>query len=121
MLAREMFPGKSNSLDALCKRLEVDNSNRSLHGALLDAGLLAEVYIRMTRGQNSLVIDAGELSAAQVALDAIDFSRLDLCVIAASADELGAHESLLRDIDKASGGRAVWRVFEEAQAEGAVA
>lgn len=57
LMAREMFPGKANSLDALCKRLEVDNTNRTLHGALLDAGLLAEVYIRMTRGQNSLVID----------------------------------------------------------------
>uniref|UniRef100_UPI0035AF1B73 DNA polymerase III subunit epsilon n=1 Tax=Aquabacterium sp. TaxID=1872578 RepID=UPI0035AF1B73 len=56
LMAREMFPGKSNSLDALCKRLEVDNSNRTLHGALLDAGLLAEVYINMTRGQDSLVI-----------------------------------------------------------------
>ena len=57
-MARDTFPGKSNSLDALCKRLEVNNANRSLHGALLDAGLLAEVYIRMTRGQESLVIDA---------------------------------------------------------------
>ena len=121
LMARAMFPGKANSLDALCKRLEVDNSNRSLHGALLDAGLLAEVYIRMTRGQDSLVIDAGDPSAAQVALDAIDFGQLDLRVIAASAHELGAHESLLRDIDKASGGRAVWRAFVEAQAEGAVA
>ena len=106
-MAREMFPGKSNSLDALCKRLEVDNSNRALHGALLDAGLLAEVYIRMTRGQNSLVIDAGDLSAAQAALEAIDFSHLELPVIEPSADELGAHESLLRDIDKVSGGRTV--------------
>ena len=57
LMAREMFPGKANSLDALCKRLEVDNSQRELHGALLDAGLLAEVYLRMTRGQGSLVID----------------------------------------------------------------
>ena len=121
LMARAMFPGKANSLDALCKRLEVDNSNRSLHGALLDAGLLAEVYIRMTRGQNSLVIDAGDLSAAQAALEAIDFSRLDLRVIAASTDELGAHESLLRDIDKASGGQTVWRAFEAASAEAAVA
>ncbi|TAL26653.1 MAG: DNA polymerase III subunit epsilon, partial [Aquabacterium sp.] len=67
-MAREMFPGKSNSLDALCKRLEVDNSNRTLHGALLDAGLLAEVYIRLTRGQNSLVIDAGDSEDTVVAL-----------------------------------------------------
>ena len=69
LMAREMFPGKANSLDALCKRLEVDNSNRSLHGALLDAGLLAEVYIRMTRGQNSLVIDASDAAATQAAVD----------------------------------------------------
>src|SRR5947199_2222345 len=60
-MARDTWPGKSNSLDALCKRLEVDNAARSLHGALLDAGLLAEVYIRMTRGQDSLVIDAVDL------------------------------------------------------------
>ena len=59
-LARESFPGKSNSLDALCKRFEVNNAGRELHGALLDAGLLAEVYIRMTRGQDSLVIDAAD-------------------------------------------------------------
>ena len=121
LMARSMFPGKANSLDALCKRLEVDNSNRALHGALLDAGLLAEIYIRMTRGQNSLVIDADEPSAAQAALDAIDFNPLDLGVIEASADELSTHESLLRDIDRASGGRTMWRAFEAASAEVAVA
>src|SRR5580765_820153 len=109
MMAREMFPGKANSLDALCKRLEVDNSNRSLHGALLDAGLLAEVYIRMTRGQNSLVIDAGETSAAQAALEAVDFSRLELPVILASEAEAAAHAAWLIDLDKASGGKTVWR------------
>lgn len=108
-MARGMFPGKANSLDALCRRLEVDNSNRALHGALLDAGLLAEVYIRMTRGQNSLVIDAGEVSAAQSALEAIDFSRLELCVIAANAAETAAHGAVLAEIDKASGGKTVWR------------
>ena len=68
LMAREMFPGKANSLDALCKRLEVDNSNRTLHGALLDAGLLAEVYISMTRGQGSLVIDEGETRDASGAM-----------------------------------------------------
>ncbi len=111
-MAREMFPGKANSLDALCRRLEVDNSNRSLHGALLDAGLLAEVYIRMTRGQNSLVIDAGEIDAAQAALDAIDLSRFELPVIFASEPERAAHAVVLIELDKASGGRTVWRVFE---------
>jgi DNA polymerase III subunit epsilon len=112
-MAREMFPGKANSLDALCKRLEVDNSNRSLHGALLDAGLLAEVYIRMTRGQNSLVIDAGETSAAQMALEAVDFHALALPVIEASEVEAAAHAAMLIDLDKASGGKTVWRLLAE--------
>ena len=108
-MAREMFPGKSNSLDALCKRLEVDNSNRGLHGALLDAGLLAEVYIRMTRGQDSLVIDATESTAAELALAAVDFSRLDLVVIEADDDECAAHAAVLAEIDKASAGKTVWQ------------
>ena len=112
VMAREMFPGKANSLDALCKRLEVDNSNRSLHGALLDAGLLAEVYIRLTRGQNSLVIDGGEMTAAQAALEAVDFSQLDLRVLPASAAEALAHAAVLTELDKASGGKTVWRALE---------
>jgi len=112
LMAREMFPGKANSLDALCKRLEVDNSNRALHGALLDAGLLAEVYIRMTRGQNSLVIDAGETNAAQAALEAVDFSVLDLKVLAADAAEAAAHAALLAELDKASGSKTIWRALE---------
>ena len=109
LMAREMFPGKANSLDALCRRLEVDNSGRSLHGALLDAGLLAEVYIRMTRGQESLVIEAGDPTASEAALAAVDFSQLDLRVIEADAAELAAHDALLVDIDKASAGHTVWR------------
>ncbi len=109
-MARDMFPGKSNSLDALCKRLEVDNTNRTLHGALLDAGLLAEVYIRMTRGQDSLVIDAGDAAGAgEVVIEAIDFSRFVLPVVGAAPDELAARAALLADIDKASGGKAVWK------------
>jgi len=110
-MAREMFPGKSNSLDALCKRLEVDNSSRTLHGALLDAGLLAEVYIRMTRGQDSLVIDmtdAGSPSTIQAAK--IDLSSFTLPVLLASAEEEQAHEGVLVDLDKASGGKTLWRV-----------
>jgi len=111
-MAREMFPGKSNSLDALCKRLEVDNSNRALHGALLDAGLLAEVYIRLTRGQNALMIDAGEGGAANAALEAVDFSRFELRVVPADAAEAAAHAAVLAEIDKASGGATVWRSLE---------
>ena len=112
LMAREMFPGKANSLDALCRRLEVDNSTRALHGALLDAGLLAEVYIRMTRGQNSLVIDGGEISAAQAALEAVDFGALDLPVLFASEAEAAAHAVVLAELDKASGGTTVWRLLE---------
>ena len=110
-MAREMFPGKSNSLDALCKRLEVDNSNRALHGALLDAGLLAEVYINMTRGQNSLVIDAVEAGAGEMAIELIDFSAFTLPVLLATEAELAAHHKLLIDLDKASGGKTVWRTL----------
>jgi len=114
LMARDIFPGKANSLDALCKRLEVDNSNRSLHGALLDAGLLAEVYIRMTRGQNSLVIDSGDGGVGETVLEQIDFAALDLIVIEADASEAAAHEALLLELDKASGSRTVWRLLEQA-------
>lgn len=108
LMAREMFPGKSNSLDALCKRLEVDNSNRTLHGALLDAGLLAEVYIRLTRGQDSLVIDEVQSEAAEVTIATVDFERLVLPVIEADAAESAAHTALLAELDKASGGKTLW-------------
>jgi DNA polymerase-3 subunit epsilon len=108
-MARDSFPGKSNSLDALCKRLEVNNAGRNLHGALLDAGLLAEVYVRMTRGQDSLVIDAADALAAEMAARPIDFSILELIVILADVDEAAEHEAVLAEIDKASGGRTVWR------------
>jgi DNA polymerase-3 subunit epsilon len=110
-MAREMFPGKSNSLDALCKRLEVDNSNRALHGALLDAGLLADVYINMTRGQNSLVIDAVESTGGEFTIAVIDFGSFDLPVIAANEDEAAAHERVLGELDKASGGKTLWRAL----------
>ncbi|MED5618764.1 DNA polymerase III subunit epsilon [Ideonella sp. BN130291] len=109
LMAREMFPGKSNSLDALCRRLEVDNSNRTLHGALLDAGLLAEVYINMTRGQGSLVIETEDANGAVVAVDAVDLSQFTLPVLLATESEASAHEALLADLDKASGGKTVWR------------
>ena len=106
LMAREMFPGKSNSLDALCKRLEVDNSNRALHGALLDAGLLADVYLAMTRGQDSLVMDLAQ-SHVQADAGAIDVSKL--IVLAATADEIAAHEAVLDAIEKETKKPAVWR------------
>jgi DNA polymerase III subunit epsilon len=109
LMAREMYPGKANSLDALCKRLEVDNRHRSFHGALLDAGLLAEVYVRLTRGQKSLVIDASDNSGSQAPLAPVDFAQFSLRVLTASAEEDAAHEAWLQELDKASGGKTVWR------------
>lgn len=109
LMARELFPGKSNSLDALCKRLEVDNSSRSFHGALLDAGLLAEVYIGMTRGQGSLVIEESEAQHAGGAAEPVDLSAFDLPLSLPSDEELQAHRALLADIDKASAGKLLWR------------
>jgi DNA polymerase III subunit epsilon len=109
VLAREIFPGKANSLDALCKRLEVDLSGRSLHGALLDAGLLAEAYIRMTRGQDSLVAEAGVASragsGAQSEAPRADFSQLALPAVALSDEERAAHAQLLAGLKK-----PVWAV-----------
>ena len=111
VLAKQTFPGKRNSLDALCDRLEVDNSGRTLHGALLDAQLLADVYIRLTRGQNALVMDIDEPEAEQQAACALDLSQFDLPVLQASSAELAAHENVLSDLDKASKGKTVWRAW----------
>jgi DNA polymerase-3 subunit epsilon len=109
VMARELFPGKHASLDALCKRFEVDNRHRQLHGALLDAGLLADVYVRMTRGQESLVIEDGAVSPGEAAAPGIDLSRYALQVLQPDEAEQAAHEAWLADLDKACGGRAVWR------------
>jgi DNA polymerase III subunit epsilon len=111
LMARELFPGKGNSLDALCRRLEVDNSHRELHGALLDARLLAEVYLNMTRGQEMLVIEEENEQGGVLQGIVIDLSGFDLPVLQADSDEVAAHEGLLLDIDKASGGRTLWRVM----------
>ena len=109
MMAKELYPGKRNSLDALCDRLEVDNSGRTLHGALLDAELLADVYINLTRGQNSLLMEANTPAQSDVTSPLIDLRQFVLMVMAANDDELDAHEKLLADIDKASKGKTVWR------------
>jgi DNA polymerase-3 subunit epsilon len=108
-MAKEMFPGKRNGLDALCDRLEVDNSGRALHGALLDAELLADVYINMTRGQDALLMDVGDPGENGVAAVKIDLSSFALPVLAANAQELAAHDDLLAQIDKSSGGKTLWR------------
>ncbi len=109
VMAKEMFPGKRNSLDALCDRLEVDNSGRTLHGALLDAELLADVYINMTRGQDALLMDVGSANEDGVKVVQIDLSSFVLPVVAANAQELTAHEEVLDQIDKSSGGKTLWR------------
>jgi len=117
VMAKEMFPGKRNSLDALCDRLEVDNSGRTLHGALLDAELLADVYINMTRGQNTLVmeLDSGE-QAGGVEVQQLDLRSFELPVPRANESELLAHEALLADLDKSTKGKTLWRVLEPQQA-----
>ncbi len=109
VMAKEMFPGKRNSLDALCDRLGVDNSGRTLHGALLDAELLADVYINLTRGQDALLIDVSEATGTSGNFERVDLSRFELPVLSASEQELSAHEEVLAQLDKASGGKTVWR------------
>ncbi|OIN93047.1 MAG: DNA polymerase III subunit epsilon [Comamonadaceae bacterium CG1_02_60_18] len=115
VMAKELYPGKRNSLDALCDRLEVDNSGRALHGALLDAELLADVYINLTRGQNNLLMDdANAQDASGHSVPLIDLRAFTLPVIAASAEEVAAHEDVLRQIDESSKGKTVWRQLDAA-------
>lgn len=112
-LARQMHPGQRNSLDALCRRYSVDNSHRDYHGALLDARLLAEVYLAMTGGQATLVLVAE--SDPVLARARSDSRRglegLRIAVIRASEEEMAAHEHVLALLDKASAGKTVWRAF----------
>jgi DNA polymerase-3 subunit epsilon len=111
-LARQMHPGQRNSLDALCKRYSVDNSHRDYHGALLDARILAEVYLAMTGGQANLTLSAESDIALAQARRAAPL-RLDggirIIVVRPSESELAAHEHVLALLDKASGGKTVWR------------
>jgi len=108
-MARQMHPGQRNGLDALCKRYSVDNSHRELHGALLDADLLLEVYLAMTGGQGALGLGEGEQAKAKRAKR----PRGELVVRKASEEEEAAHERRLAALDKASGGRTLWRSFEQ--------
>ena len=105
-LARELHPGKRNSLDALCERYAVDNAHRTLHGALLDARLLAEVYLAMTRGQDSLMMEL-DAPAQLAAAGRIDASKL--VVLRATDAEREAHEAYLDGMAKEAGGKIVWR------------
>jgi DNA polymerase-3 subunit epsilon len=108
-LAREKFPGQRNSLDALCRRLGIDNSHRELHGALLDAQLLAEVYLAMTAGQG--LLGFGEETAEQVTR--VVAARVQITVrprvLRALVEEIAAHVARLDAIDKASKGACVWK------------
>lgn len=111
LLAREMHPGARNSLDALCKRYGIDNSHRELHGALLDAEILADVYLTMTGGQTALALaveDNKEEEVVDIDISDIEIDAAALRVVKASADELAAHEKMLDLVDKKSGG-AIWR------------
>ncbi|WP_293660330.1 DNA polymerase III subunit epsilon [Rhodoferax sp. OV413] len=110
VMAKEMFPGKRNSLDALCDRLEVDNSGRTLHGALLDAELLADVYINMTRGQDALINETSSPREPGVVFEKIDLRGFDLTVLQANAQEMAAHDDVLAQLDKSSGGKTVWKL-----------
>lgn len=120
-MAKELFPGKRNSLDMLCDRLDVDNSGRTLHGALLDAELLADVYINMTRGQEALLIetDTADRDAGNTVV--VDLSRFSLPVLAANAAELAAHDHILQELDKASDGKTVWPADRRSKPAEAVA
>ena len=109
-MAKEMYPGKRNSLDALCDRLGVDNSSRTLHGALLDAELLADVYINLTRGQDALLIDMAATDSAGNGVTRVDLRAFALPVLVASDQEAAAHEEILKQLDKASGGKTLWRL-----------
>jgi DNA polymerase III subunit epsilon len=112
-MARDLHPGKRNGLDALCERYQIDNSARTLHGALLDARLLAEVYLSMTRGQESLVMEVDAPAAAALVAE-VATGKLDLVVLKAAKEELAAHEQQLEAIDKASKGATLWRTYEKA-------
>jgi DNA polymerase-3 subunit epsilon len=112
-MAKGLHPGKRNSLDALCERYQVDNSARTLHGALLDARLLAEVYLAMTRGQDSLLMDLGD-AASQAEEGGVSLESVELIVVRASEEEIGIHERQLEDIDKFSRGACLWKKLEAA-------
>ena len=111
--AKSMHPGKRNSLDALCDRYGISNAHRVLHGALLDAELLAEVYLAMTRGQNSLTIDLHVEDGAQDGQDGLASMALaEVLVLRAANDELEAHEMVMNSLDKEVRGSCVWRTVQ---------
>ncbi len=114
--AKNLHPGKRNSLDALCDRYGVSNAHRQLHGALLDSRLLAEVWLAMTRGQDSLMIDNFDVPETEgVTANEQRLEALNLPIILPSAEDLQAHENYLAALDKAAKGACVWRQYEAVQ------
>lgn len=109
-MAKAVYPGKRNSLDALCDRFGVDRSNRTFHGAKLDAQLLADVYINLTRGQDALLIDISTHEPELGAVAVVDLSAFELPVLFAAEHELAAHEEVLVQLDKSSNGRTLFRL-----------
>lgn len=119
-LARQMHPGQRNSLDALCKRYGIDNSHRELHGALLDAQILADVYLAMTGGQTALILGEETEAHLQVAFEPVPVTIRPvggLRVVRATEEELTAHERVLAMIDKISGGKTLWNERRTAHGE----
>ena len=113
-LARELHPGKRNNLDVLCERYQVDNSSRTLHGALLDAELLADVYLAMTRGQESLAISFDHpAERARAARPGAGVVRHALFILRASDSEMNAHAAYVAILDRDSGGKALWNRISE--------
>ena len=110
--AKDLHPGKKNNLNALCDRYMIDNSHRVLHGALLDTELLAEVYLAMTRGQESLLGDEAATPDEQTEVSTAEMQRLTVRVVPASAEELTLHTQQLVDIEKASKGACLWKQLE---------
>lgn len=117
VMAREIFPGRRNSLDALCERYEIDNTHRDLHGALIDAALLAEVYLAMTRGQESLIMDAAVQDNKVSNEDIAGDFPMDVMVRFATQEEVAAHEACLDDIGKKLKGPVIWRLEEVPERE----
>jgi len=116
-MARQLHPGQRNSLDALCKRYGVDNSHRELHGALLDAQILLDVYLAMTGGQTALILGEASEVRLNVTVETDFFVQRPaggLRIVRASEVELAAHERALKVIDKSSGGKTIWRAIETA-------
>jgi len=120
LFARELHPGKRNSLDALCERYGISNAHRTLHGALLDSELLADVWLAMTRGQDALLMDFEEDAETVSTGGSLGQGRVDtsvLRVVAASEAEAAQHEAYLEVLDKAVKGQCIWRAYEPVAAE----